>query len=174
MEKHCSCTGLFWAARKEPWSSGDAGLEWAVFQLGVVLVMLKSFLSKLSYKVKLAIDTNRKSLWPKYGAQGASFPLVNVFLGVKCYQITWMLSFLGLSLTTGNKTSYWRVWQVLTFTHANIQIHNYTSILTTRLWMLSLEKTSPGQLPDPAPHPASHTRSHVALTRSQEHFHIQP
>lgn len=40
--------------------------------------------------------------------------------------------------------------------------------------MLILEKTSPGQLPEPTPHPASHARSHVVPARSQESLQIQP
>lgn len=39
-----------------------AELEQAVFQLGLVLVMLNSFLIKFSSKLKLTIDTNKKLL----------------------------------------------------------------------------------------------------------------
>lgn len=38
---------------------GGAGLVQAVFHLGLRLVMLKSFLSKLFHQLKLTIDTHR-------------------------------------------------------------------------------------------------------------------
>lgn len=81
-EKHCPCTGLFWAGRKSHDPVEGAGLEQAVFQLGLLLVMHKSFLIKLSSKLKLTIETNRKFLWPKSGAQGVFSALVHgVFFG---------------------------------------------------------------------------------------------
>lgn len=63
------------------------GLDWAVFQWVLVLVIFKSLLSNLSHRLKLTANTIRKFLWPKYGAQGISFALVQGFLNVKCHQI---------------------------------------------------------------------------------------
>lgn len=72
-EEHCHVQVYLWLAEKSHDPVEDAGLERAVFQLGLVLVVLKSFLSKLSHKLKVPINTNTKFLWSKYGAQGGLF-----------------------------------------------------------------------------------------------------
>lgn len=83
-----------------------AGLERAVFQLGLLLVMRKSVLIKLSSKFKLTIQTNRIFCDQSMELRVPFFaPAHGSFLGFKCHRIDQILSFLSLTLITRNKMS---------------------------------------------------------------------